>query len=117
MTAVPIVQIPVDEIVDWGTFHEVFARVLGFPDYYGRNLDAWIDCMTYVDDEAAAMISSDLVVGEGDIMTLHLGLLADFPERCREQYEALNDCVAFVNWRRLEAGERPILALSFYRRS
>jgi hypothetical protein len=25
------------------------------------------------------------------------------------------DCSAFVNWRRIEVGQRPILALSFYK--
>lgn len=40
MTAIPI---PTNRITDWHTFHEVFAATLGFPDYYGRNMNAWID--------------------------------------------------------------------------
>ncbi len=49
---VKIVTVPVSEIKDWDTFHTVFAHVFGFPDYYGRNMNAWIDCMTYLDDTA-----------------------------------------------------------------
>jgi hypothetical protein len=113
---VPVVEVPIDRITDWDGFHHVFAEVLGFPDYYGRNLDAWIDCLTYADDADAGMIDSALIASDGDVLTLQLGILGDFAERCPEQYDALLDCASFVNWRRIEAGARPIIALSFYKR-
>ncbi len=37
------------QITDWDTFHDAFAATLGFPGFYGRNMDAWIDCVTSVD--------------------------------------------------------------------
>lgn len=46
---VEVLAIQLDEIKDWPTFHDVFQRTLGFPDFYGRNMDAWIDCMTSLD--------------------------------------------------------------------
>ena len=110
-----IAEIPVSEIVDWDSFHTVFASVLGFPSYYGRNLDAWIDCMTYADDRDAGMLAEDFIVSAGEVLTLDLGILGDFAERCPEQFDALIDCAAFVNWRRLEVGEPPVVALSFYK--
>ena len=111
----PVVAIPIERITDWDSFHDVFAEVLGFPGYYGRNLDAWIDCLTYADDEEAGMINPGLVARDGDVLTLQLGTLGDFAERCPEQYDALLDCWSFVNWRRIDAGNRPIIALSFYK--
>ena len=33
-------------IVDWPSFHDEFNRTFRFVDGYGRNRDAWIDCMT-----------------------------------------------------------------------
>ena len=33
-------------IVDWPSFHDEFSRAFRFFDGYGRNRDAWIDCMT-----------------------------------------------------------------------
>ncbi|QJC51717.1 barnase inhibitor [Paenibacillus albicereus] len=30
---------------DWDDIHDWFAEQLGFPDYYGRNLDALWDCL------------------------------------------------------------------------
>ena len=110
----PIVRVPTAEITDWSTFHDVFARIFGFPDFYGRNIDAWIDCMTCADDSGAGLIAADLVVPEGDVLTLHVENVVDFAERCPEQYAAVVECAAFVNYRRIDKGDRPILALSFY---
>ena len=33
-------------IVGWPSFHDEFSRAFRFFDGYGRNRDAWIDCMT-----------------------------------------------------------------------
>ena len=32
-------------------FHETVARELGFPDWYGNNLDALYDCLTDLEEE------------------------------------------------------------------
>lgn len=110
---VPIIDIATDRIHDWNTFHDVFSEVLGFPEFYGRNMDAWIDCLTHVDDDPPDLTT--VSVAPGDVLTLQLQDADRFAERCPEQYNALVSCSAFVNWRRIEIGERPILALSFYR--
>ena len=112
---VPIVRVPTNEIVDWESFHAVFQRVLGFPDFYGRNMNAWVDCLTSADVADHGMVARDLVPGDGDVLTLQLVDVDDFAARCPEQYDAVVECSAFVNWRRIELGNRPILALSFYR--
>ena len=45
-----VVTLPAEEITDWASFHSVCKRLFGFPDFYGRNMDAWIDCMTSLDN-------------------------------------------------------------------
>lgn len=100
-------------ISDWETFHSVFAATLGFPAFYGRNMNAWIDCMTYVDDPGAGM--SAVTVEPGKCLTLQLTEATEFAQRCPEQFSALLDCSAFVNWRRMEQGQSPVLALSYHR--
>jgi len=83
---------------------------MGFPDFYGRNMNAWIDCMTYRDlDDGMARIN----VSPGEVITLLVDGAAALKQRCPEQYEALVRSSAFVNWRRIEAGEGSILALAF----
>ncbi len=111
----PVLSIAADRISDWESFHDVFAEALGFPSYYGRNMNAWIDCLTSADDAGGDLVGADVVAGSGDVLTLQIENAADFAQRCPEQYEALIECSAFVNWRRVEVGERPILALSFYK--
>ena len=99
-------------ITDWDSFHSVFAETLGFPDYYGRNMDAWIDCLTYVDDPDDGQ--TKVHAPAGGLLVFCLNNVKDFAARCPEQYAALIECSAFVNWRRLERGSMPVLVLSFY---
>jgi hypothetical protein len=98
-------------IFDWNSFHEEFAKVFGFPDFYGKNMNAWIDCLTYLDTPEDGM--SSVHCEPGTVVTLELENVKDFEYRCPEQYNALIRCAAFVNWRRLEMGEPSVLALSF----
>ena len=101
-----LVTIPADRITDWDTFHSVFQTALGFPEFYGRNMNAWIDCLTCLDDGMTRF-----TVADGDALTLRIDGAADFQRRCPEQYQALIECAAFVNFRRMEAGLQPGLSL------
>ena len=104
-----LIDIPGKRIVDWATFHEVFAEVLGYPAFYGRNMDAWIDCMTDADRPDTGMVRA--AVEPGQIMTLKIDDADDFAKRCPEQFDALVECTAFVNSRRVETGGTPVLSL------
>lgn len=104
-----VVNIPTGGIVDWESFHDVFDETLGFPKYYGRNMDAWVDCLTYADDTGSGMVADP--VAKGDLLTLSIDDAAEFKRRCPEQFGALIECTAFVNYRRREVGNRPVLAL------
>ncbi len=106
-----LVEIPVREIVDRDSFHTVFRAVLGFPEFYGRNLDAWIDCMRTVDNPAAGMVS--VTVEPGVLMVLVIDSAEDLRRRCPQEYEALIDCVTAVNQDRVSGGLPPVLALAF----
>ena len=107
-----IVRIDTRLITDWASFHDVFARLFGFPDYYGRNMDAWNDCMTYLNDPEAS--DTAVKAKPGEVVVLHLEHMIDFKKRCPELYEAIVECSAFVNYRRIERGNDPVLALSFF---
>ena len=105
------VSIDCNKITDWASFHKEFARVFGFPDFYGRNMDAWIDCLTSLDAPEDGMCS--VHCESGSVVTLELSNVTAFANRCPEQYNAVIQCSAFVNWRRLELGAPSVLALSF----
>ncbi len=110
-----VVRLDCDRITDWASFHAVFAEVFGFPGFYGRNMNAWIDCMSYLDEPSAGM--STVGVPSGGVLTLQLDGVDEFAARCPEQYAALIECAGFVNWRRSEAGEGAMLALAFHKRA
>ena len=99
-------------ITDWSSFHAVFAKAFGFPDFYGRNMDAWIDCMSSLDDPGEGM--SKVHCALGGVLTLQLTNVKSFKLRCPEQYAAIVECSAFVNWRRNQNGQASVLALSFH---
>ncbi len=109
------VRIDGSAITDWTTFHDVFQQAFGFPSFYGRNMNAWIDCLTSLDEPDDGMTS--VHAPPGGVLVLQLDHADDFAKRCPEQYEAIVECAAFVNWRRIETGGEPVVALSFYKNS
>ena len=108
-----IVTIDTRQITDWETFHSVFQAAFGFPGFYGRNMNAWIDCLMSLDAPEDGMTS--IHVPEGHALTMQLEHIDDFARRCPEQYEAIIECAAFVNWSRMEQGWPAVLALTFHK--
>jgi hypothetical protein len=104
-----VVTIPTSRITDWDSFHSVFHAAFGFPAFYGRNMNAWIDCMTYLDDSSSGM--ARVCVDPGQLVALRIDDAPDFQRRCPEQCQALIECTAFVNYRRIDQGGQPILTL------
>jgi hypothetical protein len=104
-----VVTVPTARISDWTTFHHVFKEIFGFPNFYGCNMNAWIDCMTSIDVAEHGM--STVTVERGGVIILSIENAPDFQRRCLDQYEALLECSAFVNYRRTEVGDYPVLAL------
>jgi hypothetical protein len=106
-----VVKIDASSIDSWETFHSVFAEALGFPDFYGRNMDAWIDCLTHADDADAGMLR--VTTAPGHVLTLLIQHGGSFSHRCPQQYAALIECFGAVNNRRVDNGEPPVLMLAF----
>ncbi|UBV44103.1 barstar family protein (plasmid) [Deinococcus taeanensis] len=89
-------------------FHEESARAFGFPDFYGSNLSAWIDCLTYLDENDGMR---NFVLNPDEM--LHV-LLPDFEVLAAiapEVVQNLLSGVAAVNERFLAQGRRPRLSL------
>lgn len=95
------------QITSWDAFHDQSSAVFGFPDFYGRNLNAWIDCLTYV-REGDGM--SRFKLPEASLV-IEVANSREFRECAPEIFAAFMDCVAFVNQCQREAGEEPALQL------
>lgn len=103
-----IITVPTGDIVDWASFHDVFQARFKFAAYYGRNLNAWIDLMTYLDEPGQV---DALSVDPGEIVGLRLDDAAEFAGRMPDLYRAIIESVALVNARRVEAGKTPLLEI------
>ena len=110
---VSLARIDCANIKDWDSFHDEFNRVFEFPDFYGRNMDAWIDCMTSIDTPDDGL--SGIHCERGGFLTIELDNVNTLNGDRSEYFEAITDCTAFVNWRRIENGGKPVLSLSYYR--
>lgn len=86
---------------DWDSFHDYFSSEFDFPDYYGRNMNAWNDCM------------SDHCYSVGPV-SLHIDHASDFKKANEESFNALVECSGFINWRATKDGADPLLVLSFH---
>lgn len=51
----------------------------------------------------------------GGVVVLQLDHVDDFARRCPDQFAAVVDCAAFVNWRRIKIGASAVLALSYFK--
>jgi hypothetical protein len=114
VSAHTIVEIDTDRIQDWETFHDVFAEAFGFPAFYGRNMDAWIDCMTDLDEPEHGL--TEVHAPRDGIVVISLTDATGLAARCPEIYDAIVECASFVNYRRMKLGDPPVLALSFWKR-
>src|SRR5262245_11353924 len=95
------VTLDVSAVHDGESLHDLFASAFGFPSYYGRNMDAWIDCM------------EDVVSMEEGRLVLQLDGVEELKKRCPEILQALKESAAFLNDRQREAGGEAIIFLSY----
>jgi RNAse (barnase) inhibitor barstar len=103
------VRIDSKKIVDWASFHSLCKEAFGFPSFYGMNLNAFIDCLTYI-DEGDGM--SNIVLGPGELLQIELYSAYDLRARLPEIYDGLVDAVKAVNRRFVENGKAEKIELS-----
>jgi len=99
--------LPMAKINSWDDFHEASRKAFGFPEFYGNNNNAWIDCLRYLDDGMSAF---DLHPEE-----LLDVLLKDFRGFSKKHPEFALDIIqlfAFMNSDYIERGISPRLRLT-----
>jgi hypothetical protein len=95
-------------IDSWERFHAACKQAFGFPDYYANTIDAWVDCLSYLRDadgmtkfrlKPSEML--EIVVKDSTLMRAKVPDLLD----------EVTFCVAGINERYEDYGEKPALAL------
>lgn len=97
-----------DTITDWTSFHQASRQAFGFPDFYGNNMDAWIDCLSYLRDEDG-MTAFRLQPTE--ILQIEVLHAEQLRKNAPDILAEMTFCVAVVNERYEDYGEAPALEL------
>src|SRR4051812_9589367 len=95
-------------ITDWETFHNACAEAFGFTEFYGRNMNAWIDCLTYINDGDGL---SRFALQKDELLLVEIEQCGCLNERLPDIFNALVSSAAVVNQRLSDAGDRSRLAL------
>ena len=95
-----------EDIGDWDSFHKICKKIFGFPDFYGENMNAWIDCLSYLYEDDGM---SRFQLSNGEMLFIEVTNTKSFNERSPEIFDALVESSAAVNFRY----ERPVIALVF----
>jgi RNAse (barnase) inhibitor barstar len=95
-------------LTDWDAFHTISQEVFGFPVFYGRNISAWIDCLSYLRDEDSM---SSIRLGDDELLSIELSHSDLVLQRFPELIEELQFCVEMINERYDDYGEKPALRL------
>ena len=109
-----LVEIDANRITDWDSFHEVFAEAFGFPDFYGKNANAWIDCMQSLGDPDDPM--TKIVLPSGSTLVLMIKHAAKWRVSYPKIALDLMELTAAVNCdnAQVKVGYKPaLIALAF----
>lgn len=98
-------------ITDALSFHQACKDLMGFPDDYGMNWSAWIDCLTFLNDSGGQR--SNFHLGPGEHLIIEITDIENFQLRLPSLLSSLLACSADVNQRHQEAGLANRIALVF----
>lgn len=94
-----IVRIDGSKILNWDDFHDAFKDVMGFPDFYGRNSNAWIDCMGDIHHDTKML---NVTLSNDTALVLEVTDAGHMEEKAPDILEGLASLVAFVNKERIQ---------------
>lgn len=97
-------------IRSWEDFHAQSKTAFGFPDYYGDNMDAWMDCLRYLrDDEGMTRFT----LSGREVLTIEIKGSDALRQHVPDMIDELVFCVSVLNESYEDFGEEPALRLSF----
>ncbi|MCA9279947.1 MAG: barstar family protein [Phycisphaeraceae bacterium] len=104
----PTVRIDGAKITCRRSFHRVFADALGFPKFYGGNMDAWIDCMRSLHHPGDGMTM--IHASNTEPVTLYVDNAEAMPKDLRDE---LFTCTNIVNAEYAAEGKAAALVVVF----
>jgi RNAse (barnase) inhibitor barstar len=102
------VRLDGEKINSWDAFHSESQAAFGFPDFYGRNIDAWIDCLSTLRENDGM---TKFVLGPYETLQIEVPHSDILRKQASEIFRALKEYTAIVNRLYVENGEEPALGL------
>ena len=96
-------------ITDFPSFHAACKAAMGFPDTYGNTMDAWVDCLSYLRDEDGM---SKFRLKPNEVLEIVIQDAPAMQAAVPDILEELTYCVAGLNERYEDYGEKPALKLT-----
>ncbi len=96
-------------ITDFPSFHAACKAAMGFPDTYGNTMDAWVDCLSYLRDEDGM---SKFRLKPNEVLEIFIKDAAAMKAAVPDILEEVTYCVAGINERYDDYGEKPALKLT-----
>ncbi|OEZ62181.1 barstar family protein [Duganella sp. HH105] len=97
------------EITGFDSFHTACKAAMGFPDSYGNTMDAWVDCLSYLRDEDGM---SKFRLKPNEVLEIVIKDAAAMQAAVPDILEEVTYCVAGINERYEDYGEKPALKLT-----
>ncbi|SHH55168.1 barstar family protein [Massilia sp. CF038] len=95
-------------ILGWDTFHSESRAAFGFPDFYANTMDAWVDSLSYLRDEDGM---TRFRLKPNEVLEIVVKDAAQMRERVPDLLDEMTFCIAGINERYEDYGEKPALAL------
>lgn len=102
------VQLNGEQLTSWEDFHAQCAMAFGFPEFYGRNLDAFIDCLSYLRDEDGM---SKFRLQPDEVLRVEVSHSEALRLKAPDILTELTFCMDALNERYADYGEKPALEL------
>ena len=104
----PTVRLDGSILTTWDAFHTESHKAFGFPDFYSRNMSAWIDCLSYLRDDDGM---SKFRLKPNETLIIDVSHSEQLRQQAPEIMEELEFCVSAINERYDDYGEKPALML------
>jgi hypothetical protein len=92
------------------TFHDESQAAFGFPDFYGRNMDAWVDALCSLrDPEGEGM--TRFALGPDDTLQIAVLHADQLRRQAPEIFDFLKEGAEAVNETCVEMGQKPVVRL------
>lgn len=102
------VQLDGAAITDWASFHAACRQAFGFPDFYGNNLDAWVDCLSYLRDDDGM---TKFQLADDEVLEIEIVHADALRQRAPEILDEIVPIIDDLNERYTDYGEKPALRL------